>query len=185
MKVVIDFITYELPNGVFALKEFGMSSVGENENGNYETSHYVFKSPCDWLELPLEFQLTYKEQFKHHGIPWEAGSTEYNDTIQVIIEDLEHVTGIFVDSPKSKVILEDIIGKNKPINPIEGLAWLNNDRKSTRKACKVHQGDKFYCAYNNARRMSFWIKANEVLGELIGSKPTITMMKHININNTF
>ncbi|KAG6558447.1 MdBV-1-5a [Microplitis demolitor] len=185
MKVVVDFVAYDLPHKVKALKEFGMSSVHLDKNNYYETSHYVFKPPHPWSELPDEFRFSYEEQSKQYGIPWEAGSTPYNDMIPAIVQDLETVTEIYVDSPKSKVILEDIIGKFKPISILEGLGWSKNDARIPRKTCKVHTGENNTCAYYTARCMGIWFNARESLAKIIHSEPTVKMMKHIDIDYIF
>ncbi|KAG6558446.1 MdBV-1-5b [Microplitis demolitor] len=182
MKVVVDFVAYELPHKLLALKEFGMSSVHLNKKNQYHTSHYIFKPPQPWSKLPDEYQFAYQEQSKHHGIPWEAGSTPYNDMIPAIVQDLETVTEIYVDSPKSKCVLEDIIDKYRPISTLESLGWTINDERIPRKACKVHTGETKYCAYYTARCMGIWLNVRESLAKTIHSEPTAKMMKHIDIH---
>ncbi|XP_074107233.1 uncharacterized protein LOC141532690 [Cotesia typhae] len=181
MIVVIDFIAYDLPNDTFALKEFGLWSIAPDAKNNIVTSHYSFKPPYEWSKLPSEYQRTYEAHSKHHGIPWDKGTTPFNAMIPAIIDDLRHVTGIYVASAKAKVVLTELIGDQKEIAVLENLGWFDKN-EVVKNSCNLHREKGNNCAYDNARRMSIWININQMIVDASGFEPTVSIMEHVDVN---
>ncbi|XP_074104069.1 uncharacterized protein LOC141530699 [Cotesia typhae] len=183
MIVTVDFITYDLPNNTFALKEFAMWNVFQSEDGYWYSSHYTFGPPYSWKLLDPDFQETYIERFPEHGIAWEYGVTEFNAIIPAIIDDLFKTTGIYVCTLKAKAILTELIGDRQPIAVLENLGW-SDDNKVIYNTCKAHIMGATHCAYESARRMATWVAVNESIIEASGFETTpYSIIQHADLND--
>ncbi|KAH0554122.1 hypothetical protein KQX54_007816 [Cotesia glomerata] len=92
------------------IKELAIVSLQPNSNGEFIDSHYVFKPPYSWEQLPKKYRDDYLYRYEVYGIPWQLGHTSANSQESILMKHLYQARRVFVCESKTKHLLLQIIG---------------------------------------------------------------------------
>ncbi|KAH0554974.1 hypothetical protein KQX54_014245 [Cotesia glomerata] len=162
--MVVDFVGYDLPHGVFAVKEFG--AITMDQSGELQQDYYqVVQAPYDLKKLPLTYKLSYDYFYDRHGISWYKGKLPFKTFKETLIEYLKNVKYIYVRNNTQKKLLMQFIGNRKEIIPLDKFGFDIAPQMFT--LCPNHNNEKYNCALENCRDMAMWLKKSEMFKPVV------------------
>lgn len=150
--IVIDFHEYYVPYERLQMKELAIVSLQPNSKGVFIDSHYVFKPPYSWEQLPKNYQANYLYRYEVYGIPWQLGYTSAKSQESILMTHLYQAKRVFVCESNTKNLLLKIIG-----NVDIPILYLDTDDDEDvlfdyefETKCLHHQNrSENNCAYDN------------------------------------
>ena len=153
----MDFQAFKLNATEFAVKELAILAPGGS------TSHFVFKAPCNWGDLPLSQRcenvwLTHN----HLKIRWDDGDTPYEEIENVLRSNLSSASAVVYVKGEQKAkwlrrYIEHVvkeIDEKCPALPNLRSHWTNEN------SCKFHRKPYGPCALKHVILMERWLRVH-------------------------
>lgn len=136
-RIIIDVQGYQTSEKTFLPKE-----VAAYDGKKF--THYIFKAPFNFDNLPVKFQKQADWLMKHHHcIPWLEGYTPQYQFENIIRQLTKNVDTIYVKGCEKAIYIRKIVCK--PVIELpEHPALERSD-----PLCFYHSADKCYCALSN------------------------------------
>lgn len=159
MSVFVDFVGFEQPAGIFAVKELAIQPLSVKE----QISVVVFEPPCPKNQLSEEFQSTVEIiERNSHGMPWDGGEMNHEQVNKIIEEKIVgQYEYIFVKGVEKKNWLSIILKYHTlTIINLDDMGCPETQELQCQPAIRHSFGHplckKYNCAYENVQRYRNW-----------------------------
>lgn len=159
MSAFIDFQGFQEDQGIFVLKELVIQPLSPKLKQIVK----IFKPPCERSQVTDKFKkIISKCESTYHGMAWEFGTEEYSEIANIINQDIQRFTYLFVKGEDKKKWLAAVIRNNpKTIFNLNDLGCpdikILEEQHAAVKHWQMHlHCDSYKCSLENAERFKSW-----------------------------